>query len=150
MLQIFAKKSKKCGFTLIEILVVLAIIGLLTGLVFTATNKARSRARDARRMSDMRQVFTAQEMYKSNKEFYFTSPEADFIPAIGDYLPEIKDPQDPTKTYQWLANTDCYDKFCAYATLEGTTTCLTVEYFAASEEGVKAVCSIPSEGCLCY
>ncbi|MDP3836745.1 MAG: prepilin-type N-terminal cleavage/methylation domain-containing protein [bacterium] len=55
-------KNKK-GFTLIELLVVIAIIGLLSTLSVLALNSARARARDAKRISDVKQIQTALEMY---------------------------------------------------------------------------------------
>lgn len=54
---------KKSGFTLIELLVVVAIIGLLSTLSVLALNTARARSRDARRISDIKQIQTALEMY---------------------------------------------------------------------------------------
>jgi len=55
-------KNKK-GFTLVELLVVIAIIGLLSTLAVVALGSARSKARDARRISDVKQVQTALELY---------------------------------------------------------------------------------------
>jgi len=57
----FKKKSK--GFTLIELLVVIAIIGILATIVLVSLNSARQKARDTRRVSDIRQVALALEMY---------------------------------------------------------------------------------------
>jgi len=48
-------KTQK-GFTLIELLVVIAIIGLLSTLAVISLNSARSKARDAQRVSDVRQL----------------------------------------------------------------------------------------------
>lgn len=56
-------KNNKKGFTLIELLVVIAIIGLLSTLSIVALNSARARSRDARRVSDIKQIQTALEMY---------------------------------------------------------------------------------------
>lgn len=56
------KKNKK-GFTLIELLVVVAIMGLLSALAVVALNQARARARDARRVADIKQIQTALELY---------------------------------------------------------------------------------------
>jgi len=55
------KKSK--GFTLIELLVVIAIIGILATIVLVSLNSARQKARDSRRVGDMRQIALALEMY---------------------------------------------------------------------------------------
>lgn len=55
------KKSR--GFTLIELLVVIAIIGILASIVLASLNTARKKGRDARRISDMKQVQLALELY---------------------------------------------------------------------------------------
>ena len=55
--------KKQKGFTLIELLVVIAIIGLLSTLAVVALNNARMKARDARRVADVKQMQTALELY---------------------------------------------------------------------------------------
>ncbi|MFH1956497.1 MAG: type II secretion system protein [Patescibacteria group bacterium] len=56
-------KNKNLGFTLIELLVVVAIIGLISSIVFASLSMARKKSRDARRLSDMKQIQTALEFY---------------------------------------------------------------------------------------
>lgn len=63
-------KMKKKGFTLIELLVVIAIIGLLSTLAVVALNSARSKARDAKRIADIKQVQTALELYYNDNNEY--------------------------------------------------------------------------------
>lgn len=51
------------GFTLIELLVVIAIIGILSSVVLASLNSARRKGRDARRISDVKQIQLALELY---------------------------------------------------------------------------------------
>ena len=62
-------KNRK-GFTLIELLVVIAIIGLLATLSVVALNNARLKSRDAKRVSDIKQIQTALEMYYVDQNGY--------------------------------------------------------------------------------
>ncbi|HOZ36704.1 MAG TPA: prepilin-type N-terminal cleavage/methylation domain-containing protein [bacterium] len=65
-------KNNKKGFTLIELLVVIAIIGLLATLSVVALNNARMKSRDAKRVSDIKQVQTALELYFVDQNSYPT------------------------------------------------------------------------------
>jgi len=60
----------KKGFTLVELLVVIAIIALLSTLSVVALNSARAKARDARRLSDIKQIRTALDMYLDSNMKY--------------------------------------------------------------------------------
>jgi len=51
------------GFTLIELLVVIAIMGLLLTAAITAMDSARQRARDTKRKADLKQIYTALNLY---------------------------------------------------------------------------------------
>lgn len=53
----------KRGFTLIEMLIVVAIIGILSSLILVGLASFRSRGRDARRIADVKQVQNALEVY---------------------------------------------------------------------------------------
>jgi type IV pilus assembly protein PilA len=62
-------KNKK-GFTLIELLVVIAIIGLLSSISIYAVNIARMKARDSKRIYDIKQIQKALEIYYDNNSQY--------------------------------------------------------------------------------
>lgn len=70
------ENMNKKGFTLIELLVVIAIIGLLSTLAVVALGSARVKARDAKRLSDLKQVQTALELYYTDKDVYPSVPLA--------------------------------------------------------------------------
>jgi prepilin-type N-terminal cleavage/methylation domain-containing protein len=69
--------NKKKGFTLIELLVVVAIIGLLATLSVIAFNTARSKARDTKRVGDVKQIQTALALYYTDNNSYPAT--ADFV-----------------------------------------------------------------------
>jgi prepilin-type N-terminal cleavage/methylation domain-containing protein len=90
----FLKKEK--GFTLIELLVVVAIIGILATVVLSSLGAARTRARDARRISEMKNFQTALEAYYLDNNGYpgmaastnngETSGIADLESAMAPYI----------------------------------------------------------------
>lgn len=53
----------KQGFTLIELLVVIAVIGILSSVIMASLNSARVKARDVKRLADVRQIQTAVQLY---------------------------------------------------------------------------------------
>jgi general secretion pathway protein G len=67
--------TSKRQFTLIELLVVIAIIGLLATISVISLNNARAKARDAKRVADVKQVQTALELYFNDKGHYPTETE---------------------------------------------------------------------------
>lgn len=62
--------SSRLGFTLIELLVVIAIIGLLSSVVLASLNSARVKARDATRISQLKQINLALALYRDNTGSY--------------------------------------------------------------------------------
>lgn len=135
-------KNKK-GFTLIELLVVIAIIGLLSTLAVVALNNARIKSRDARRVSDVKQMQTAFELYMNDIGTYPVPPAATICfpaaaageiggccihstgilaacPATGTtYMASA--PDDPLTTEHYLATQDNSATYVIAYTLEGDT-----------------------------
>ena len=64
----------KRGFTLIELLVVISIIGLIATIALVATNNARIRGRDTKRLTDMRALHQAMEVCNDSNNGSYVSP----------------------------------------------------------------------------
>ncbi|MBI4437736.1 type II secretion system protein [Candidatus Uhrbacteria bacterium] len=72
--------NEKKGFTLVELLVVVAIIALVATFAAVAVNAARSKQRDATRLSNVRQLQSALEDSFNETNRY---PDGDLTP-LGD------------------------------------------------------------------
>ncbi|MFH0856323.1 MAG: prepilin-type N-terminal cleavage/methylation domain-containing protein [bacterium] len=62
----FLRISKK-GFTLIELLAVISVIGLLSSLAIIALDNDRIKARDTKVSADIKQILTAIDMKRLEK-----------------------------------------------------------------------------------
>ncbi len=63
----------KKGFTLIEILIVVVIIGVLAAVVLISLDSAQAKARDTRRLSDLNELANAFRMYYEKNNTYVIS-----------------------------------------------------------------------------
>ncbi|MDP3093945.1 MAG: type II secretion system protein [bacterium] len=136
------------GFTLIELLVVLTIIGIIASVALVSMQSVRTKARDSRRLTDIRQSMLALELYYDDHLEY---PEKGAVGIIDDsplsivpYLDPM--PKDPGNTppaclpegYRWWGNTGQTQKYCLWACLESGA------FFAASPKGTRAMENPPS------
>lgn len=64
------RNSERKGFTLIEILIVVAIIGILASIAIVGLGPIQKRGRDARRISDLRSIQNGLELYFSKCGYY--------------------------------------------------------------------------------
>ena len=61
---------KRGAFTLVELLVVISIIGLLSTIAIVSLTSARMKARDTKRIVDIRQISLAMQMYRQDNGNY--------------------------------------------------------------------------------
>ncbi len=107
------------GFTLIELLVVIAIIGILSSVVLASLNTARLKARDTRRVSDIRSIQLALEFYYDSLGQYPTSILGLVGGGNGQSLPaEPKDPQGGAYRYAYKTVSSQVIAYHLGATLE--------------------------------
>lgn len=63
-------RGKKQGFTIIEILIVIAVVGSLATMIMINMSKAKAKSRDAKRYSDLSELVTATELYYDDMKKY--------------------------------------------------------------------------------
>lgn len=98
--------SNKKGFTLIEVLVVVSIIGLLASVVLVGLGGFRSRGRDARRVTDLKSLQNGLELYYARSNSY-PNTLADLVTAgIGI----TKLPKDPAAGADYFYSFKTADK----------------------------------------
>lgn len=139
------------GFTLIELLVVIAIIGLLSTLAVVALGSAREKARDSKRLSDIKQTQTALELYFTDQNKYAAGTslvlggssakclDKDGFKASGCAAPIYMDvvPSNPTPGGADYSYTGSDSTYTINFTLEGVSGALAAGAHTATPGGIK-------------
>lgn len=167
----FNIKQKTTGFTLIELMVVIAIIGLLSAVLYASFSEARAQARDKVRLTSLKELQLAIELYKAQNGRYpakgcgspsgwvgpgpqqgSTGTEcADYIVGlVPDYIEKL--PTDPSKENQtglgFLYGTDATGSWYKVLILESVESLIPTDYnneFARCPKATgDAWCALPS------
>lgn len=64
---------KQPGFTIVELLVVIVVIGVLAAITIVSYSGIQTRAKDSRRVGDMKTIVKELELYKVQNAFYPSS-----------------------------------------------------------------------------
>jgi len=139
MMELMIRTRKlQAGFTLIELIVVMAIMGLLIAVTASSFQTSRIKGKDAKRKSDLKQMQNALEAYMNDHGKYPASTGG-VITACGGtgtnvcnygsaftdengtvYMAQIPaDPSSPTVRYTYLVSTD-QRQYQLFAYLEDT------------------------------
>lgn len=155
----FTLISKACkGFTLIEILVVISIIGILATLILARLGGVEKQGRDARRKSDLNQYRTALENYalKTNGLYphystgKITTSTLCSSKLVSSYLATcLTDPrEDAIYYYQYVSNgtagKDDATLYALWATLEASSS--VSNYYVCSNGKIGQKTSAPTLG----
>ncbi|HSP13167.1 MAG TPA: type II secretion system protein [Thermoanaerobaculia bacterium] len=90
------KSPRSRGFTLIELMVVISIIGILAGIAVVSVKNWQRRARETALMKDLHDMREAIDNFYADKQRY----PADLNELVPHYLKQM--PKDPiTKTADW-------------------------------------------------
>lgn len=83
-------RRSAAGWTLVEVIIVVAIIGLLATIVIPKFSSSRDKALVATMKADLRNLLTAEEIWKSDSGSYATVfPVTTWSPSAGVTAPQI-------------------------------------------------------------
>ncbi len=145
-------RTLRSGFTLIEILIVIAIIAILASAVLVGLGPTQQAGRDARRLSDLRQVQNGLELYFSKCGYYpgpavagtcagtawsATSKWADMVTTLmGSAIGVSTVPGDPSAGHTYYyGTTNGGASYIIAATLENTNNSVFNTYTPPSNVG---------------
>ena len=110
--------DRKSGFTIVELLIVIVVIGILAAIVIVAFNGVQNRAKDSERSSELASIQKALELYYIDNGGYPTcagAPGTNLAPfalsantvayclqddLVPEYIPSL--PTDPTDTGSYI------------------------------------------------
>ncbi|OGK62463.1 hypothetical protein A2334_05500 [Candidatus Roizmanbacteria bacterium RIFOXYB2_FULL_38_10] len=133
MINYLQNKEKRHGFSFIEILVVVTIIGIISTIGMVTYTEFLKKSRDAKRKGDLEQIRASLEMYKSKNDSYPLTSEVTFGGDICDdpptctsgiyYLRKVpNDPKTAQYTYYYESNGIDYT-LGAYLEQSSTSSC---------------------------
>ncbi len=91
------KSARARGFTIVELLIVIVVIGILAAISIVAYNGVAAKARDVQREQDVKTIAKALEMYYVDNGYY----PASYCALSGPYPKKINVSWDTTSDRSW-------------------------------------------------
>ena len=111
--------KNKTGFTLIEVMVVVIIIGILASISIPSFNKSMDNARAKEAHSTLELIYNAQKIYKLDKKIYSTS-----LDGMASYL---DNPNNTAEYYTYEVSATGGTSFVAKADRNGGGASYTID-----------------------
>lgn len=84
-----SRLKQQQGFTIVELLIVIVVIGILAGLVLNTFNGIQARARDTERKTDVNSIHAQVEAYHADNGYYPTTANVASATWVATNLPGL-------------------------------------------------------------
>ena len=115
--KIFKNSTRQLGFTLLELLVVVSIIGILIAISSAAFSTAQKKSRDAKRHGDVKSMQNAFEQYAAQSSGIYATPCNSMMSVNGVALIPGGWPADPKPGQVYTCTSSTAD-YCVCGDLE--------------------------------
>jgi type II secretion system protein G len=126
------KRNSQNGFTIVELLIVIVVIGILAAITIVAYNGAQQRARDASRTAAVKNVMKALELYRVDNGVYpsvgtdgtgyaLSTLSTALVPTYMKAIPS--DPNTSGTNYQYVRSTAASGAYGIRISYEAKTAC---------------------------
>ena len=148
------RRSQSSGFTIVELLIVIVVIGILAGLVITTYNGIQQKARNTERTTDLKTFQSQLEAYNANNGRYPTTANLGTTSATnvtfiasdlkGMDKETLRDPKGASGDYSLLnTGTGTANKYTYVPSPSGcdnsATDCISYKLYAVPEGGGSTI-----------
>lgn len=134
------------GFTLIELMVVIAVIGILSSLVLVTYPTAQGRANDGVIMSDADQIRVAAEVFRGiNGDYDGLAADTDVAALVADA--DSRNGAETDFAFHYTADGVTYTNYCAVIELNsGQWWCVDSHYFSGAQAASSCASALDCDG----
>jgi prepilin-type N-terminal cleavage/methylation domain-containing protein len=128
MISLKKRNLNNKGFTIVELLIVIVVIGILALLVITTYSGIQAKARNSKRASDVKSLQTQIEAYFSQNGFYPSRTDLNTASWLNTNMKSLDqnaliDPSNPTQSKTLVAAPVAKSYSYAVTQSDGSTSC---------------------------
>jgi len=121
-------KKRNQGFTIVELLIVIVVIGILALLVITTYSGIQAKARNAKRQTDIQSLQTQLEAFFSQNGYYPSLADMNSSTWLGTNMKSLDqnaliDPSNPTQSKTLLGSPAAKSYSYKVTQSDGSTSC---------------------------